>query len=1292
MQTFTIRIFRTGLLGAMLWLLLPLAFLSCDRPDAEVDISLSSDYRGIAEAIRGGGQTLAETLSLIEAAVAEGFADQAAAQQLLQEAVAAMGGMAGQKLSLIEAAVKSQAAGLETKLGLIEAAAAGGFADAAAQRALIATAIASVAGEAGEQLAAVETAVQGQTASLSMKLGLIETAVKEGLADEKAGWELLQKALDALGEEAAGRLAAIAEAMVGQAASLSAKLDLLTMAIEKGLADQQAPLAWVRQAVEALDGTVDEKLAAVDSAVQRQPLALEAKLEMIEAAVVEGFADAAAQQALLRKAIDGLGGTAETKLAAIEAAVKNQAATLSSKLGLIETAVAEGFEAADKLEEKLIKDALDALSGTTAEKLGAIDTAMMRQTASLATKLGAIQQTYKDSLANAREALELIETAVVALDTAATDVLRQLHSIEETSLERLLVEGLTNIRTTIQGVHDYSTILAAIEAALEDLNIPLIITFDPFFVTAGELVMGEDTTLRIPFQLSSADLEVKATASSGIRVAVERLPNNPLEGYLVIEAGTESIGASSQVELTVSSSVRSQTRQLKIVKEQMKDPTGGQDLTLNYEGKKLDGTTGPFEFHYTTNTPTIVTVPDTATWVHLIYDADVSASTTDSVIRIVVDPNMGFYARQTGVKITNHVSKNALTFSIYQDYNKEEITFSADNSSLKTAFVLDTKHINFNKDGIISKAEAAAVTSLDSLFGPGLYNGQLDGHKCEYTSFDEFQYFTGIDTIPAGSFHNWVNLTSITLPSSITTIEGGHDGLDGPFTECPKLEAIKGPFTVNDQMLVYNKQLLKVAETTTSVTIPAGVEIIGTKAFYKSNVKSITIPSSVKRIRDHAFEYSQVETVAFAMTGTDPQTATAYVDSLAETSFVHCFKLKSFKGPENGTSTVRVTRDRLCLCRDTTLYAFAMGSGLVDYAIPESAGVKKLAAYVFSAQPSTSSENPDPSAVQWQKIGLPSTLTHVGDHAFSFQKATPRMEVFFKGENPPKADAGVFDNTSTKRLMVPPVKNGGQVDLEATSARGHQFENAMGGDNYFSPSYYDVWPFAEGIPMVATIAAKQGYVCESNPGSSIPGQWSDLGQDTVAVLYTVEGVNKRAHARVAAVDANGVATISFVVDYKTTNVASNIDCQLVYPPRAVNDANTGPKDYHVMSDSQTGDESKSLDVQVGSGSFNTAGTPSLTINTPLHPIYSLFIIKLNSGNETELSVKDKDNNPVVTMDARLGVHGRDTYYFSMPASNTNSMYHISGSNGQCSISVPTSSSYTQPTPLGYVFPFTVTLQ
>ena len=301
------------------------------------------------------------------------------------------------------------------------------------------------------------------------------------------------------------------------------------------------------------------------------------------------------------------------------------------------------------------------------------------------------------------------------------------------------------------------------------------------------------------------------------------------------------------------------------------------------------------------------------------------------------------------------------------------------------------------------------------------------------------------------------------------------------------------------------------------------------------------------------------------------------------------------------------------------------------------------------------------------------------------------MEVYFKGENPPSADAGVFDNTLIKRILVPPVKNGDQVDLEATNARGNQFMNAMGGTNYYSPSYYPAWPFADGIPMVATIAAKQGYVCESNPGSSVPGQWSALGQDTVAVLYNVEGVNKRAQARIAAVDAYGVATISFVVDYKTMNVTSNIDCQLVYPPRAVNDANTGPKDYNVMSDSQTGDKSKYLDVHVGSGSFNTAGSPSMTINTPLHPIYSLFIIKLNSGNETKLSVKDKDNNPVVTMNAQLGVHGRDTYYFSMPASNS-SMYYIYSGAKQCTISMPTSSSYTQPTPAGYVFPFTVTLE
>lgn len=185
-----------------------------------------------------------------------------------------------------------------------------------------------------------------------------------------------------------------------------------------------------------------------------------------------------------------------------------------------------------------------------------------------------------------------------------------------------------------------------------------------------------------------------------------------------------------------------------------------------------------------------------------------------------------------------------------------KIEFHYNNYSLESAFVKNLK-VNINHDNYISTYEASVVRSLEDLFGDQLYNG------ANYNSFDEFKYFTGITTIPAGSFKNWNNITSITLPDSITKIEGGDGTIDGPFINCPKLESIKGKFTVDDKMLVYNKTLLKVAETAMSITIPQGVETIGANAFYKSNAATIIIPSSVQTIRKNAFYYLLGESVYF---------------------------------------------------------------------------------------------------------------------------------------------------------------------------------------------------------------------------------------------------------------------------------------------------------------------------------------------------------------------------------------------------------------------------------------------
>ena len=1106
MHTFLIRIFRTGLLGAMLWLL-PMAFTACDRPAKEVDISLSTDYRGIAEAIRSGSLSLAEALAKIDKAVTGGFADQAAATQLLQLVVTALDGTAEEKLAAIEAAVKSQTASLDTKLGLIEAAAAGGFADSAAQRALIAAALSSIAGEAGEKLAAIEAAVQGQTASLAMKLGLIETAAKEGLSGGKE-MELLLKALGALDEEAGARLEALAGAMAGQAASLSTKLDLLTLSLDNGLADEQAAISLVQKAVEALDDTVEESLAAVDDAIGREQLSLEVKMSLVEAAVTKGFADAATLQAMLKKALDGLDSSAETKLAAIESAVKNQAATLASKLGLIETAVAQGF-AADSLQQGLIKDALKALAGSATEKLVAIDTAMTRRTASLATKLETIQLTYADSLANASEAVGLMATAVAALDADTKDVAQKLRSIASTSLNSLLVEALTNIKKAIQGMSDDNDILAAILEAIEALDTPLAIEYEDFVID-NVLVMG-DTTLRVPYTLLADNLQVVATATEGIQVIVVPDPDNPRKGWLEITAGGITTG-SSKVEVTISGQFKSHTHTLELEKEWLKPDPDTQDKNLNFD-ESFDEA-NPLIFTYKTNTPGIVSVPDSSkTWVRLLSATSHADGQTPDTIKIAIDRNMGFKMRQTGLTVKNRVSIDILTFLIQQDYYSTVIDFA--DSGLGSYLVAEGKSpvVDINRDKKICMAEAIYVTSLNTLFDTGSSEGR------SYTRFNEFQYFTGITSLPDGSFKHWTNLEEITFPESLTSIQSVHSNASGLLTDCPRLTTIQGKFSVDDRAVVYNKTLLAVASGyDTSYSIPEGVTTIGSRCFY--GMEKLGVPASVKEIKTSAFE------------------------------------------------------------------------------IPES--------------------------------------------------RHDSLHIYFKGKNPPETceeDLLGDRKSNVIRVHVPAVIVDGSVDVAQTNARIEAFKTAFGSDAArVKFSYYTEWPFDEGISVTATIARKRAYTGEI-ASDSLSGKW--LKNESIAVLYEVGGVHKRADARITSVKPNGVASIWFTVD-KNVPDNSDIACTLVYPLSAVNDANTGPKSYSDMANSQDGTPYHCLDVHIGAGTIHTGDVPALSISTPLKPIYG--VVRFETVNDIGKTPCDVQELVVTSHEftTTISSEPRSEFYVALP--------------------------------------------
>lgn len=92
---------------------------------------------------------------------------------------------------------------------------------------------------------------------------------------------------------------------------------------------------------------------------------------------------------------------------------------------------------------------------------------------------------------------------------------------------------------------------------------------------------------------------------------------------------------------------------------------------------------------------------------------------------------------------------------------------------------------NWSSDGIgLTLADAAAVTTIGTKFR---FNANI-------TSFDEFEYFTGVSAIDANAFQNCTALASIKYPSSLQTIGAGAfsgcSSLTSPLGSWPNVTSI----------------------------------------------------------------------------------------------------------------------------------------------------------------------------------------------------------------------------------------------------------------------------------------------------------------------------------------------------------------------------------------------------------------------------------------------------------------------------------------------------------------------
>lgn len=297
-----------------------------------------------------------------------------------------------------------------------------------------------------------------------------------------------------------------------------------------------------------------------------------------------------------------------------------------------------------------------------------------------------------------------------------------------------------------------------------------------------------------------------------------------------------------------------------------------------------------------------------------------------------------------------------------------------------------------------------------------------------------------ITTIEKECFANSASLKELSIPASVTSIEGSF--VNG----CTSLTIfyVEGGNTyMAYNGVLYSKDgytLVRYPEgsTATSFTVRSAVTTIGDYAFYNTKPTTVNLPSQLKKIGGCAFYSAKVTSISlpttlttldhnvFAYSAITSLSIPASLTSVTTTSFSAMYSLTQFS-VATGNTALSTDNRALFDKNKTLLKAYAHGNTSTTYTIPSTvteieydafwgneklktitlpANVKKIGGWAFA------------SCSSLEEINIPAQVTSIGSYAFSgnsnMKKVTSDITAPFD------VDEAVFNKTcEVATLYVP---------------------------------------------------------------------------------------------------------------------------------------------------------------------------------------------------------------------------------------------------------------------------------